>query len=198
AYHLVQVLKPNDPEAAFRMGELMLVRGSPQAAIDEFNIALETRKDDPALFSAMGVAHSSMGQYDVAIKTYQAGLAIVPEHKGLLNNLAMAQFLSGDYDGAVKTLTALVALPNAEPRYRRNLAFIEAVHGDMDKAQQVVTSDADRAALNSELAAYRNAAADQGDAADRTALMGIHFATLPARPASQAAADKTPDAVAAQ
>jgi Flp pilus assembly protein TadD len=182
AFHLAQVRDSTNADAAFRLGELMLMRGSPQAALDQFAIAQKSRPDDPSLLSAIGVAYSAMGKYDLAIKSYQAGLKIVPDHMGLRNNLGMAQFLSGDFDGAVVTLSALLAKPNSQPRYRRNLAFVYAVHGDMDKARQVAVSDADRAALASDLATYKQDAANPGQGADR-ALMGIHFAAEAAKPA---------------
>jgi Flp pilus assembly protein TadD len=182
AFHLAQVKDSANADAAFRLGELMLMRGSPQAALDQFAIARKSRPDDPSLLSATGVAYSAMGKYSLAIKSYRAGLKIAPDHMGLRNNLGMAQFLSGDFDGAVATLSALVAMPNSQPRYRRNLAFVYAVHGEMDKARQIAASAGDRAALDSDLAAYKQVAANPGQGADR-ALMGIHFAAEAAKPA---------------
>lgn len=183
-YHQIQTLSADDAEAAFRLGELMLMRGSPQAAIDQFDIALRSRKVDPALYSAIGVAYSMMGKYDKAIGDYTLGLKIAPDHMGLRNNLGLAQFLAGDYDGAVKTLSALVAMPGAKPRYRENLAFVYAIHGDYAHAREVAGPDVDLAALKSDLDLYRNGQkinqqGSESQAIDQE-LMGIHFAGNPA------------------
>ena len=183
SYRQAQALSADDPEAAFRLGELMLMDHSPQAAIDQFNIALKSRKNDPALYSALGVAYSVTGKYDLAIRTDQAGLSIAPDHMGLKNNLGLAQFLAGDYDGAVKTLSDLAANPAAKPRYRQNLAFIYAVHGDYPHAREIAGHDVDLAALKSELDLYRadqqaNQPGDDTRAAAQV-LMGIHFSGDP-------------------
>ena len=108
-YHALQEIVPDDSEAAFRMGELVLMRGSPQAAIDQFTIALSTRKDDPALYSVVGVAYSMMGKYDLAVRSYQAGLKLVPDHQGLRNNLGLAQFLAGDSKAARSPVRMLIS-----------------------------------------------------------------------------------------
>ncbi len=183
-YHQIQTLAADDPEAAFRLGELMLMRGSPQAALDQFDIALRTRKVDPMLYSAIGVAYSMMGKYDKAIGDYRLGLKIAPDHMGLRNNLGLAQFLAGDYDGAVKTLSDLVALPDAKPRYRQNLAFIYAIHGDYEQARAVAGHDVDLASLKSDLDLYRNGQKTNQQGGESQAinqeLMGIHFSGNPA------------------
>jgi Flp pilus assembly protein TadD len=172
AFQTAQALKPSDPGVAFRLGELLLMRDSPKSAIAELQTALRARPSDPAIFSAIGVAYTMLAKYDLAIENYEAGLALVPNQMGLLNNLGLAQFLSGDYDDAIGTLTALVALPNSLPRYRRNLAFIYTVHGDLAKAHQIIDSDAERAALDAQVAAYRATT----DNSSRSQLIGIHFA----------------------
>ncbi len=191
-YHQAQTLSADDPEAAFRFGELMLMRGSPQAAIDQFTIALRTRKIDPALYSAIGVAYSMMGKYDKAIGDYRLGLKIAPDHMGLRNNLGLAQFLAGDYDGAVKTLSDLVAMPDAKPRYRENLAFIYAVHGDYADARAAAGHDVDLASLKSDLDLYRagqqtNQQGGESQAINQQ-LMGIHFSGNPTTAAAAPAA----------
>jgi len=195
-YHQIQTLSADDAEAAFRLGELMLMRGSPQAALDQFDIALRTRKVDPALYSAIGVAYSMMGKYDKAIGDYRLGLKIAPDHMGLRNNLGLAQFLAGDYEGAVKTLSDLVALPDAKPRYRQNLAFIYAIHGDYEQARAVAGHDVDLASLKSDLDLYRNGQKTNQQGGESQAinqeLMGIHFADKPAT--AQAAQAPAPGA----
>jgi Flp pilus assembly protein TadD len=199
-YHTLQVLLPNDADAAFRMGELMLMRGSPQAAIDQFGIALATRKDDPALYSVVGVADSMMGKYDLAVRSYQAGLKLVPDHQGLRNNLGLAQFLAGDSKAAIRTFTDLVALPDAKPRYRQNLAFIYAMNGDMEKARAIAGKDVDLATLDSDLKNFR--AQQKPDSVvigdDRT-MMGVHLSRDAAAQSLTAtvAADRTRQAAEA-
>lgn len=177
-YHALQVIAPDDAEAAFRMGELVLMRGSPQAAIDQLTIALAARKNDPALYSVVGVAYSMMGKYELAIRNYEAGLKLVPDHQGLLNNLGLAQFLAGDSKGAIKTFTDLVALPDAKPRYRQNLAFIYVVNGDMEKASEVAGKGVDLATLDSDLKNFR--ALQEPDAVvmgDNRTMMGVHMSS---------------------
>ena len=153
AYRAAQNLAPQDPEIAFRLGELELTRGETAAALDQFKLALASRKDDAKLYNAMGVAYATQGHYELALQSYKLGLAINPDYPALRNNYGLLQLATGDLNDAVVTFEKLVKTTPSD-RYRINLALVYTALGRDDDAQKASKDLMDEAALKTALAAY--------------------------------------------
>ena len=153
AYKAAQNLAPQDPEIAFRIGELELTHGQTAAALDQFKLALATRKDDPKLYNATGVAYATLGQHELALQNYKQGLAINPDYPALRNNYGLLQLATGDLNDAVVTFEKLVQTAPSD-RYRINLAMVLTALGRTDDAQKTAKGLMDEAELKTALSAY--------------------------------------------
>ncbi len=196
AYKAAQNLAPQDPEIAFRLGELELTRGQTAAALDQFKLALATRKDDPKLYNAMGVAYATQGQYESALQNYKQGLAINPDYPALRNNYGLLQLATGDLNDAVVTFEKLVQTAPSD-RYRINLALVYTALGRNDDAQKTAKGLMDEAELKTALSAYYHpaaapiAAATPAPASGKAATKGKKVAAKTPTPAPAPQAEPT-------
>jgi hypothetical protein len=117
---------PGAAAAHYAMGKRRLADGSPQAAIESFDIALKLVPGDPDARNGRASALAQLGRTEEAIDELRRALAAVPSDPRLNNNLGYLLATEGRLDDAAAALrTALIADP-ANARIRANWEAIAA------------------------------------------------------------------------
>jgi predicted O-linked N-acetylglucosamine transferase (SPINDLY family) len=122
------------PKAHLNLGNGLLAKGDPLAALKSYKRALEL---DPAYAPAhynCGNAHVALLQHAEALPCYQAALAINPTFVDALVALGFAQHHLADYKGAVATYLHALELNPAYAQALNNLGLTYIGLAEHDKA----------------------------------------------------------------
>ena len=134
AYTAAQNLDPENPEAAFRLGEIALAQGNVAAAVKQLEISLSKRPNDPSVSNAAAVAYTMQHKYQKAGQYYKRALAAEPNNPYWRNNYGLFEVASGDFDGALATFSSLALSREADDQYRIKVALVYLALGRMKEA----------------------------------------------------------------
>jgi CRISPR-associated protein Csy1 len=102
--------RPDLPEAAARLGELLLARRAGEEAAQSLRHALALRPDNVQWRNNLGVALRQVGKLDEAIAAFRQSLALRSDYLHAQNNLAAALWQAGQMDEAVAAYGRSIAL----------------------------------------------------------------------------------------
>jgi protein O-GlcNAc transferase len=88
AFDRAMTLQPNNPDAAFHIGNLQRIRGNYAAAIVAYEKAIALAPRHPSVLNNMGLALQADGRSVEAERWFHKVLSIEPEHRQALGNLA--------------------------------------------------------------------------------------------------------------
>ena len=115
--------------------------GQYDAAIKDYDKAIELKSDYAVAYNNRGIAYADMGQYDVAIKDYDKAIELKSDDYDVYYNRGNALNGKGQYDAAIKDYDKAIELKSdfAEAYNNRGAAFgrkgqYDAAIKDLDKA----------------------------------------------------------------
>jgi|SRR5580658_4441574 tetratricopeptide (TPR) repeat protein len=126
-------------------GDLLMVRGSYQAAIDAYN---SCPFQSAAVLNKIGIAYHHMYAIDKARMSYEGALHLNPEFADALNNLGAAYYAEKNFGKAEQYYRKALKYAPRDVTYRKNLGTAYFAEGDFRKG----------------IAAYRAAFLDDPDA----------------------------------
>jgi len=97
-----------------------------QSAIDDYNKAIEIKKQAPGVYSNRGNSKKELGDFKGAIADYDVAISMNPKYTEAYFNRALVKTISGDASGAISDFDKTIELkPDfAAPYYNRaNLKF---------------------------------------------------------------------------
>ncbi len=90
-------LSPEDPAALSNRGNVRLLLGDPDGAIEDQKKAIKLLPDEFDPYLNKGIAEEVLGKWDEAIKDYESILERDPKNSSALFNLASAKGSQGDW-----------------------------------------------------------------------------------------------------
>lgn len=130
---------PDDPVAAYNLGQLLLAQGDAAGALTEFQRSSEL-SPDPDAFQGIGNALVSLGRLDEAVGAYERATAIAPCFAQALSNLGSAHVQGKRFQAAKAPLERAIT---CDPTYGRAYLNLAAAHfelGAVDEAIAVLRS----------------------------------------------------------
>jgi Flp pilus assembly protein TadD len=174
AYRAALQIDGSDAEARRGLGLALLSTGQPEAAIAEFEKAIDLG-DDYRLYNSIGVAYDMLGDHEAAQTYYHSALRLAPANLDITNNLGLSLVLEGRYQDGISLLEQAAADPMATPRFRQNLAFAYGLAGDKDRARQLAERDLDPDTVERNLT-YFDVLKGLGDDRTMASALGAHLA----------------------
>ena len=146
AYNEVIRLTPNNnAEALFYRGNAYSFLGDKQAAITDYNQAIEINSQYAEAFNNRGNVHSFLGDKQAAIADYNQAIKINPNLVQVYNNRGIARYELGDKQGAIADYNeAIKRNPNDPYAYHsRGNARYESGNnqGAIDDFNQAITKN---------------------------------------------------------
>jgi len=126
-------------------GDLLMVRGSYQAAIDAYN---SCPFQSAAVLNKIGIAYHHLYAIDKARMSYEGALHLNPSFADALNNLGAAYYAEKDFRKAEQYYRRALKFAPRDAVYRKNLGTAYFAQGNFTKG----------------IAAYRTAFLDDPDA----------------------------------
>ncbi|HEY8097633.1 MAG TPA: tetratricopeptide repeat protein, partial [Methylobacter sp.] len=126
---------PKDAETHFQLGNTLLERGQPDAAVGHYRRALEFKQDCAEVYCNLGNALSKLGQLDDAMLNYQRALQISPDNAETYFNLAIILKITGRPDEAETTYRRALEIKPNFPEAHNNLAYTLRDMGRPDEAE---------------------------------------------------------------
>ena len=124
--------------------------GQYDAAIKDFDKAIELKSNFPESYNNRGNALNHKGQYDAAIRDYDKAIELKPDYAPAYNNRGNTYYSKGQYDAAIKDYDKALSLKpdDAEAYYNRGNALnrkgqYDAAIRDYDKAIELKSDDAE-------------------------------------------------------
>ena len=94
-------IRSNFAGSRYNLGMVMLQQGDSENAREQFNLALQTSQQDPAIWNALGVANTRLGRFDEGISNCQHALELNPNYADALANLGAIFLAQGKYEEAI-------------------------------------------------------------------------------------------------
>lgn len=128
-------LEPDNPIVRYHMASVLELQGFYQAAIEQYNLALDQDPDMVSLHIGLAYNYFALRDIPTAILTFEDALAIDPDNADAYDGLGYMYFLIGEYPTAEENLLKAVELDNEMVRghahlgaaFYRNLNYTEAI-----------------------------------------------------------------------
>lgn len=101
AYTELLVEYPNDPEACFRLAELLRGESRHEEALDFLHRANAIDSEDPKIYNLLSHVSSEMGRHDEAILMAEHYRALAPDDANAYDSLGLAYYMAGQYERAL-------------------------------------------------------------------------------------------------
>ena len=111
----------------FKLGVKEIQKGSYQAAIDNFSLAIQIQSDFSAAYSDRCLAYIQIQDYHQAIVDCTQALNLVPDNVEAYLNRGLAKYRQGNYLDAIADYNQVIALKpdNFRAYYNRGIALAE-------------------------------------------------------------------------
>lgn len=106
----------------------------PQAAIADYNKAIELKPDYSNVYFGRAVAYATKGDYDRAITDYDQVIRLQPDNADAYYNRGFVYYDKGDYDHAIADYSQAIQLKPDYAEAYVNRAVVYATKGDYDRA----------------------------------------------------------------
>ncbi len=135
------LLSPDDESTQFiRLGELEREQGRHDAAIGQFQRALELAPNNAKVRFLLAQTYSTAGQTDEALITYLSLLRIAPEHLEARLQVAEIYRLRNNWEAAYKEYQNIIQLDQRSPQAAVALGALEKYRDEQEKAQSELAS----------------------------------------------------------
>jgi tetratricopeptide (TPR) repeat protein len=131
--HTLAGISPN-PLAHNALGDVLADHGQVDAAIAQYEKALEISPDFARAHNNLGSALASRGQVDAAIVQYEKALEIKPDLAQAHNNLGNALASRGQVDAAIARYEKALEISPDYAQAHNNLGYVLAGRGRVDAA----------------------------------------------------------------
>lgn len=125
----------SDPVIVMYLGESALMDKQYQAAAEQFEAALKTDPDNPAVLNNLALAYQAQ-QDPRALTMAKRAMKLAPDNPGVIDTVGWMLAQQGDVQGALPLLRKAVALAPQAPELRYHLAFALNQAGDKKAARQ--------------------------------------------------------------
>lgn len=137
--HLQAVLdkqRPKWPEPYIALGRAYAHAGKNDAAISNYEAALQRRPEDREALLAMSAALLAANQFDRTVSTLQDAIKHYPQDEALLTNLGNAYLRQGKVTEAQEALSRAVSANPEHPDAHNLLGLCAVQRGDRQQAEQ--------------------------------------------------------------
>jgi serine/threonine protein kinase len=111
-------LKPNDPDAYFRRGDVRASLGDKNGAIDDYSQAIEIDPEDADFYTRRGNIYYKYKKYKMAIADYNKSIELNSGDADVFSDRGNAKSALGDKKGAIEDYTQVIKLePNRVDAY---------------------------------------------------------------------------------
>ena len=128
------VKSPNNARARVNLGVAYNLKGWPDRAIEQFEIALRLKPDAADIHNNLGIAYAKKGWFDKAFGEHRAALKLKPDYYDAHYNMGLALFRMGDTDKAIEEYKAALRINPDLARAHVNLGIAYGSKGSMDDA----------------------------------------------------------------
>lgn len=148
---------PGNAAALRGYGRALIALDQPQEAARQYATALAAAPKDKDALNGLGVTKDMTGDHKGAQEQFRAALALAPGDPVTLNNLGFSLVLAGDTAEAIRILEPLAHSPTTGAIERQNLALAYGLAGRDGDATRMARLDLEDAAVQRNLAYYRQA-----------------------------------------
>ena len=136
-------LQPNDPEANYLLGKILIDQNHPREAAQHFSAGLVTAPNNAQLLNGSGIAADALGDHKAAQGYYQQALmnAGTDDKPMLRTNLGMSYLLDNNPKKAIDILKPEAHKPGASPVTRQDLALAYGLLGRPVDAKNAVKNE---------------------------------------------------------
>ncbi|MDO5675268.1 MAG: tetratricopeptide repeat protein [bacterium] len=133
-----EVLKasPNNSEAHFINGQILLATGKAAEAITEFRVVVSEKPEDIRGYLMLSRAHLAEKQAELAMDTLKQALEVNPNAPEALRAMAVLQARNKDYAGAERNLRKILEATPEDVRTLVEIGDLFYNSGDLDRAEQ--------------------------------------------------------------
>lgn len=137
-----QVLQasPNNPEAHFIKGQILLATGKSAEAIAEFRVVVSEKPEEIPGYLMLSRAHLAEKQSELAMDTLSQALQVNPNAPEALRAMAALQTRNKDYAGAERNLRKILENTPDDVRTRVEIGDLLYNSGDLARAEQEYAS----------------------------------------------------------
>jgi tetratricopeptide (TPR) repeat protein len=126
----------NNYIAHYNLGVALDDRGGNEAAIGEYQAALQIHPNYARAEINLGLDLDKVGRTDDAMREYQAAIRAAPDNADARNNLGIALFKQGQNEEAIRQLQEAIRLAPANASAHNNLAAALYTQGQTEEAIQ--------------------------------------------------------------
>ena len=121
-------------ESAFQHGNVLVMVGQIDSAIEHYSRAIELNPNYAAVYNNRGNAYSVKNDFDRAIDDYTKAIQLKPDDASAYNNRGTAHSEKGDFDRAIDDHTKAIQLKpdDADAYYNRGNTYVKK--DDYDRA----------------------------------------------------------------
>ena len=119
---------------AFQQGNVLMMIGQIDMAIEHYSHAIELNPNNPATYSNRGVAYHNKGEYDCAIRDYTEAIQLNRNYVEAYNNRGIAYGDKSDYDRAIENYTKAIQLKPDYAEVYNNRGVAYGDKSDYDRA----------------------------------------------------------------
>lgn len=128
---------PSSPNTHNNLGDVYGRLGNKQAALREFQKAIELKPNYGDAYHNLGNTHRELGQVDKALENYQKALEFNPNLWQSYQNIAAIYFQAKQFDKALESIQKAVLINPKNINLRVNLGIVYLAMGDKQKAKEV-------------------------------------------------------------
>jgi tetratricopeptide (TPR) repeat protein len=141
-------IRPNYAAARYDLGTMMLQQRDFAKALEQFNLALQTKQQDPMIWNGLGMAKAHLGRMDEAISNYRHALSLDPNYGYALANLGAVLLAQEKYDEAIEMCERALRL---RPDHAETHAALAAALWNRGRVDESIWHSRKAVALNPDL-----------------------------------------------
>ena len=107
---------PDSIDALGNVGNIYMMKGDTDRAIDFFNRVVKIKPDDRIVYRRLGIAYYKQGEFGAAVKAFTRAIEINDPDSELLVQLGMAQEKIGEMEQAERTFLEAIFINPKNPR----------------------------------------------------------------------------------
>ncbi len=130
---------PSSPNAHNNLGDVYGRAGDKQAALREFQKAIELKPGYGDAYHNLANTYRELGDSDKALENYQDALKFNPNLWQSYQNMAAIYFEQKKFDLAVENLQKAILINPGNLNLKHNLGLVNLIMGNKDKAKEIFT-----------------------------------------------------------
>jgi len=127
-------IRSNYADARYDLGTMMVQQRDFANALEQFNLALQTKPQDPLIWNGRGLARAHLGRIDEAISDYRHALSLNPNYGYAFVNLGAALLAQEKYDEAIEICEKALRLRQDNAETHAELAAALWNRGRIDES----------------------------------------------------------------